>query len=938
MMSAKPWRAAGLVLAVMVGCSQMRSTAGAHDERDASIIGPINRAVESLYGDIIHEKLANGLEVYVKPVPGAATVTTMMAYRVGSSDEAKDHTGLAHYLEHLMFKGTEKLMPGDIDRLTLRNGGANNAYTDTDLTVYHFDFAADRWEPVLAVEADRMRNLRIDEKHEFELEKGAVVEELHRDEDAPWDLEHKKLMPLLFDGGPYGHPVIGEAEHVQNATAEVITGYYNKWYHPNNAVLVIAGGVEPRKALELVHKHFDAIPAAKLPDRRQPVPVTRTQPARLEFESKFTVPRMIMAFNGVKIGDHDDLVLDVVSEILTGGRLSRLYQKLVEQEELAVEVTGSHTAGRYPGFLEIDIGVQPGGDRAAIEQMVVAEISKLIRNPVSEAELKRAIRMMIADQIFTHESVHELADSLAFAATVADIEYVRKYIDRISAVTPADIQKAAAKYLDPNKRVVVWSVPPEEKGNGKPQRQVAGAGESSKAAVKLGRAARKFRAEEAKAPTNLDAMQRVVLPNGLTVLLLENHRLPIVTAAAEVRQAHLMEDEAKIGVAELTGRLLSEGTDKHKAAEIADVIESVGGDLAFTAEGGTVRVLSPDRKLGLSLLTECLSRAQFPTDAFEREQERLLSDIDDAMDQPEKAAADMFRAMVYGKHPLGRPPLGVYEAVEKMEREDCIAYHQRLYAPNNVTLSIAGDFDSKQVIDELTQMTSEWKRADLTPGKWPDVKRGGKMKQRLISIPDAAQLQIIIGHVGVRRANEDFYKLLVMDHILGTGPGFTDRLTSRIRDREGLAYSVKGEITSTAGLEPGVFAVAIGTQAKNLRRVRDEVLEEIAKMRDEPPTEAEVADAKNYLLGSQPFVMAKNETIVALMTAIERFGLGSHYMEEFRKNIEAVTAADVQAMAKKYLDPSRIILVAAGPIDENGKPVRDEADEKAPKPERKGSK
>src|SRR5947199_461520 len=197
---------------------------------------PALKAAAAFYEGVRTEALPNGLRVYLKPVPGSPVVTTMVAYKVGSTDENLDATGLSHYLEHLMFKGTEKLVPGDIDRLTMRSGGRNNAYTTEDLTNYHFDFAADQWETALAIEADRMRNLRIDEKHEFQQEKGAVVSELEMGEDQPFDLEYKAILPLLFGKTtPYGHPVIGEREHVRAATADVIKSHYDLWYHPNNA-------------------------------------------------------------------------------------------------------------------------------------------------------------------------------------------------------------------------------------------------------------------------------------------------------------------------------------------------------------------------------------------------------------------------------------------------------------------------------------------------------------------------------------------------------------------------------------------------------------------------------------------------------------------------------------------------------------------------------
>ncbi len=240
--------AAGLLWAALALAA---TAAGQEKTAPAKEDSPALRAAAALYEGIRVETLDNGLKVYLKPVPGSAVVTTMVCYKVGSADEDLDSTGLSHYLEHLMFKGTEKIKPGDIDRLTLRNGGANNAYTSEDLTNFHFDFAADRWESALEVEADRMRNLRIDKEHEFEQEKGAVIEELRRNEDEPWDLEQKAILPLLFGKTtPYGHPVIGETQHVKDATDKIIKGHYDRWYHPNNASLVIVGDFDADRAMQ----------------------------------------------------------------------------------------------------------------------------------------------------------------------------------------------------------------------------------------------------------------------------------------------------------------------------------------------------------------------------------------------------------------------------------------------------------------------------------------------------------------------------------------------------------------------------------------------------------------------------------------------------------------------------------------------------------------
>src|SRR5262245_55233209 len=278
---------------------------------------PALRSAAALYEGMRVEKLDNGLSVYLKPIQGSPVVTTMTAYRVGSADEDLDATGLSHYLEHLMFKGTDKLMPGDIDRLTLRNGGQNNAYTSDDYTIYHFDFSAERWDAALPIEADRMRNLRIDAKHEFQQEKGAVIEELQRNEDTPWDLEEKAILPLLFGkSSPYGHPVIGERDHVRDATAEVIKKHYDRWYRPNNAALVMVGGFDPDKAMARIKDLFGPLKAAPLPERKRAEEPKRTKPAFHEFASKFELPRMVMGFNSVRSDDPDAPVLDVIHAML----------------------------------------------------------------------------------------------------------------------------------------------------------------------------------------------------------------------------------------------------------------------------------------------------------------------------------------------------------------------------------------------------------------------------------------------------------------------------------------------------------------------------------------------------------------------------------------------------------------------------------------------
>jgi zinc protease len=888
-----------------------RTDAAADDSADEAAL----RAAKALYEGIRTATLDNGLRVYLKPVPGSPVVTTMVAYKVGSSDEDLDNTGLSHYLEHLMFKGTEKIMPGDIDRLTLQNGGANNAYTNEDMTVYHFDFAADRWEVALDIEADRMRNLRIDAKHEFQQEKGAVIEELARNEDTPWDLEQKAILPLLFGKtNPYGHPVIGEREHVKAATDKIIKAHYDKWYHPNNASLVIVGGFDPDKALTLIKKKFGDIPRANLPPRKKETVIGRAKPERLEFESKFEVPRLLLGFNTVASSHPDAPALAVLEVLLSGGKMSRLYKALIEGAELASAVNANSQTGRYPGWFALQVEVLQGKDRTQAEKVLLRELQRTRDEPVSAAELKRVKQNIVAGAVFTRESVHELADSIAQAVTTNDLDYLKSFLPRILAVSAADVQRVAKQYLDPARSVTVWSLP--AKG---PKKGVGG--EQKPALSPKQRLSRQPAPSGVAGDFSLKSAQRVELPNGLVLLLFEDHRLPIFVAHASVQTVRLYEPDAKLGVATLTGNLLDEGTSKHTGSQIAEMIENVGGVLSLSSGGGTVKVLTPQRSLGLGLLFECLTQPTFPKDAFARKQLQQLSAIDEAETQPAHRARQGFMAAVYGKHPYGRPSLGTRQTVEKLTAADCATFHKKVFVPNNTIVALVGDFNSKDVIEEVKRLTADWQKAPLERPTTPTVDKPKEFTQKIITMPEAAQMQFYLGHVGIRRNNPDYYKLLVMDYVLGTGPGFTDRLSARLRDREGLAYTVQANISTSADLEPGVFRCFIGAEAQNFARVKAEFLEELNRIRDETPKKEEVEDAKKYLLGSLPFHFTTNEQVAGQLLLIERYKLGFGYLDDYRKAVAAVTPADVQDVAKKYIDPKRLALVAAGALDASGKPL-----------------
>ena len=913
-------RLASLVAVALLPVAGLAADPPNRAAADAALV----KTAQGLLAGLQTHTLPNGLRVYLLPVPNSPTVTTMVAYRVGSGDEEKDQTGLSHYLEHLLFKGTEKLLPGDIDRATQRNGGRNNAYTNEDMTVYHFDFAADKWQTPLEIEADRMRNVRIDARHEFEQEKGAVVAELAQGEDGPWDLEYKTVLPLLFPKeSPYSHPVIGQEVHVRAATAEVIKRHYDKWYHPNNAALVVVGGIDPAAVLAKVTELFGPIPRGDLPPRKPaPARPAPTEPARKEFPSKFDVPRLVVGFNGIPIDSPEDPALDVVSTILADGKTARLYKALVEGAEVASAVGASNNSGRYPGWFGIDVELLKGQDRAKAEGLVFAELEKLAAAPPAAAEVERARRKLLANYVFGRESVHSLANAVARAAAYPSGEDVAKfyadYLARLGAVTPADVQAATKKYLGRTQAAVVWSVPGgnAERGSGSAE---PGTRNSEPKKPGLNRLNSAFRAPSSE--FSLAAAKRIVLPNGLTLITLEDHRVPVVVASVEVKDPTLREPADKSGVAALVGELLDEGTDRHSGEQIAALIEDAGGDLGFSPSGGSLKVLTPDADLGLGLLFECVSRPAFPADAVERKRGQLLSAIDDALSQPQTKARLLFQKTVYGDHPYGRSSLGRKEVVEKLTADDLKAFHKAAFAPDQAIAVVVGDIDPAKVAKAVEELTKDWKPSGAKPPEVPAPPRAAAVAQKVVSDPEAAQVHVYVGHLGVTRRDPDYYKLLVLDNVLGTGPGFTDRLSATLRDRQGLAYTVNATISSTAGNQPGTFVGYIGTFPDKFVYVRDGFVREVNRIRDEAPSDREVEDAKKYLLGSLPFRFTTLSATAAELLAAERYGLGFDFLEAYRKEVAAVTPADVQAVARKHLDPKGLAVVAVGPIDAEGKPL-----------------
>jgi len=410
-------------------------------------------------GDLVRRTvLDNGLTVLTRELHASPIVTAMIWYRVGSRNEELGQTGKSHFLEHMLFKGTDRFKKGAIDLVTLKNGGNNNAFTSHDFTAYYFNFASDRWDVALDIEADRMVNC-VFAQEEFEAEKKVVIEELRMGLDSPWGLLLQEVDAAAYKVHPYRNPVIGWLQDVERATSAEQQAYYRKHYHPGNATLVLSGDFETDRVLDKVSQKFAAIPRSPEPPLVTAVEPSQRGEKRLEVQWRSKVPRIALAYHAPQIAHPDSYALQVLNLVLTEGKTSRLYQRLVEREQSVTFVTAEYSESKDPTLFHIR--AEARGDHSAeeIEAAIYEELQRIASDGATSQELERAKHLVQAHFILSRERAVDQAMLLGQVETLHGLSYIDTYIDQIGAVASEDVSAACSRYLDSSNRTVGYLIP-----------------------------------------------------------------------------------------------------------------------------------------------------------------------------------------------------------------------------------------------------------------------------------------------------------------------------------------------------------------------------------------------------------------------------------------------------------------------------------------------
>jgi zinc protease len=417
-------------------------------------------------GAVFHEhRLVNGLRVLIAERHLDPVVSALLWYSVGSRDEREEEAGMSHFLEHMMFKGSARFGKGEVDRLTALSGGSNNAFTTPDHTAYWFELASDRWELALEIEADRMRGLTLD-PNEFESEKSVVLEELAMGEDDPWRNLTRQVQESLFTRHPYRRPVIGYPDALKRSKPEQMRAWHERFYHPGNAVLVLSGDLRPTAALRLVRKHFGSIPAGAAPspdDRWVPELDEPRGEKKIETTWDDSATRVCIAWPSVRFASREDDVFDLISTVLSVGRLSRLYRRMVLGEALATSISTNNDTRRDGGSFWF---MAEGARGVSAEKLTAAmdeELGRLQRELVPAAELRRAKSVLDASEAYDGETVSDLAEEVGEYAVDADWRAFFGASERRATVTSRELRDCARKYLLPERRVLGWSLPAKDR-------------------------------------------------------------------------------------------------------------------------------------------------------------------------------------------------------------------------------------------------------------------------------------------------------------------------------------------------------------------------------------------------------------------------------------------------------------------------------------------
>ena len=854
---------------------------------------------------VLRATLDNGLRIVVVPDHLAPVVTTQLNYLAGSNDAPAGFPGTAHALEHMMFRGAAGLDRDQLSELGSQLGGDYNADTTETVTQYFYTVPAAMLGVALHVEALRMRGLNLDQA-DWEKERGAIEQEVSRDKSSPIYTYLSQLQAIMFAGTPYENDALGTRPSFDKTDAKLLREFYNHWYAPNNAILVIAGDVQPEQALAQARAAFGSIPRRDVPPHA-PVTVSPVLPKTLALPTDLPVGVATLAYRMPGLTSPDFAIADILSDVL-GSERGALYAMVPAGHALFSQFAYEPKAA--VGYGLAVAGFPKGGDAKPVLAELQSIMATIAHDGVPPDLVAAARRQEIAQLAFKNDSISGLAESwsraLAFQGANSPDDIAKAY----QAVTVADVNRLARQLLDPGHAVTAILTPEE---SGKPVEGKGFGGAESFGGAPGKPVQMPQWASDALAVLHVPDLGRTpevtVLPNGLRLIVLPEHVGRTVSVFGQVRQVtETQEPAGKDGIAGLTAKLFDYGTDKHDRLGYQKALD----DIAAQVQAGSrfsAKVLSEDFEQGMALLAENELHPAFPPADFTIVRQQAAQSLSGLLRSPDylfKLAIQ--RAVVPDGDPQLRQPTP--QGLMALSLSDLRTYYTKAYRPDLTTIVVLGDVTPQDARRVVEADFGAWQAEGPTPVI--DLPAIGPNKPSAAQVPDSSSLQdsvALVESVQLPVGNSDRFDLMVGNTILGGG--FSSRLYRDLRVRTGYVYSVDSELDWTRTRCD--YSVGFGADPDKVGRARALVVHDIGDLQTAPVSDAELIRAKAQMLRRLPMQRASVDAVAALFLRLIDLGLPLDTPQVAAQHYYDATPQSVQAAFAKYLRPDGLAQIVKGP-------------------------
>lgn len=855
--------------------------------------------------------LKNGLTLIVHEDHKAPIVAVNVWYHVGSKNEKPGKTGFAHLFEHLMFGGSEHAPGRYIDAMEKIGATDLNGTTNNDRTNYFEDVPTNALDYTLWMESDRLGHLlgALDQKT-LDLQRGVVQNEKRQGENQPYGVTRQLIVQNTYPvGHPYSWSVIGDMADLDAASMKDVQDWFKTYYGPSNVVIVLAGDIDTKTAKEKVEKYFGDIPPGPPVAHQEVWIAKRTGTHRQVVQDRVPQARVYMVWNVPQHGTPDADYLDLVSDVLSSGKTSRFYKRLVYDDQIATSTFAYVDLREIAGQFVIQATARPGSDEAAVkrnldqvEKELDEELARFLKDGPTPEELQRVKTDYAANFVRGIERIGGFggkSDQLARNEVFhGDPAHYKISLKRVQEATVEDLKAAANRWLGDG--VYILDVYPF------PDYKAAATG------------ADRSKAPETGTPPNLKLpkLQRAALSNGLKIILAERHEVPLVHLWMATDAGYAADQLASPGTASMTSALLDGGTTTRSALQISEQLALLGAELRASSnlDMSFVELSSLKEKLdpSLDLFSDVILNPVFPEADFKRQQKQTLAAIDREQNTPVQMALRVLPGLLYGPgHAYGNPLTGsgTTDSVTKMTREDLAKFHQTWYHPNNSTLVIVGDTTLDEMKPKLEKLFANWKPGQIPKKNIANVPLPPKSGVYLMDKPGALQSVIITGIVAPPRVNPKEIALEAMND--NFGGMFASRLNLDLREDKHWSYGARSILFPARGERP--FIALAPVQTDKTKESLEEMNKQFRGILGAQPVTAEelatvVANETLTLPGSRETQSEVGQSILDLV----QFGLPDDYYEMYAGKVRALKVSDLEDAAKTVIHPDNLIWVIVG--------------------------